>query len=117
MLGVALLKVPVTDINRAVGFYEDALGLAARFVAAEYGWAQLDGASVAIALYVPGRGGGDRSPGGSVDFHLSHDRLDELLSTVRRAAPDAEIHDNDDGSRSLEFTDPDGNSIKVMQRG
>jgi catechol 2,3-dioxygenase-like lactoylglutathione lyase family enzyme len=116
MLGVGLLTIPVTDIDRSVSFYEEALGLAAKFVAAEYGWAQLDGASVAMALYVPGKGGGDRPPGGSVDFHLTHDRLDELHRTVRRAQPDAAVHSNDDGTRSLEFRDPDGNAIKIMQR-
>jgi catechol 2,3-dioxygenase-like lactoylglutathione lyase family enzyme len=84
MPGVALLKIPVTDIDRAVAFYHEAPGLAATFVAGEYGWAQLDGASVAIALYLPGKGGGNRSPGGSVDFHLTHNRLDEVQATVRR---------------------------------
>lgn len=116
MPGVALLKIPVTDIDRAVAFYAQALGLTATFVSSEYGWAQLDGASVAIALYLPGRGGGNRSPGGSVDFHLTHNRLDEVQATVRRVQPAAAIHDNDDGSRSLEFRDPDGDLI-IMQRG
>jgi predicted enzyme related to lactoylglutathione lyase len=116
MLGVALLKVPVSDLHRARFFYEAAFGLQAKVVVETYGWAQLDGISVALALYVPGKGGGARAPGGSLDFHLTHPDLDELLERVRRVVPEAAIYENDDGSRSLELADPDGNLIKVMQR-
>jgi catechol 2,3-dioxygenase-like lactoylglutathione lyase family enzyme len=116
MLGVGLLKIPVTDLARAVAFYEDALPLKATVVADEYGWAQLDGASVALALYVPGMGGGDRTVGGTVDFHLHHPRLDDLLADARAAAPGATVHENADGTRSLELADPDGNVLKIMER-
>ena len=115
-LELDLIKLPVTDIPRSVAFYETALNLTAEFSSAEYGWAQMGGASFALALYVPGKGGGDRGPGGSVDFHLSFDDLEALHAQVRAVAPDAGIHANDDGSRSLEFTDPDGNVLKVMER-
>lgn len=116
MPAVNLLKIPVTDVGQAVRFYEAALGLSATVVVEQYGWAELDGASVPLALYVPGRGGGDRVPGGSVDFHLSHTDLDELLEQVRSVTATTEIHENDDGTRSLEFRDPAGNVVKVMQR-
>lgn len=115
-LGVAILKIPVSDLATAVDFYERALGLQARVIAEEYGWAQLDGATVALALYVPGKGDGNRRAGGTVDFHLSSNRLDALLEQVRRVSPDAALHENADRSRSLEFTDRDGNVIKVMGR-
>lgn len=116
MLNVALLKIPVTDLSRAVSFYERALGVRAKFIVEAYGWAQLDGISVALALYVPGRGGGNSSPGGDAGFHLSHPRLDELLRGVRPVDPVAEIAVNDDGSRSLDLTDPDGNTLRIMER-
>jgi len=116
-LALDLVKIPVSDLASSVTFYEAALGLKAGFVSQEYGWAQLDGASMAFALYVPGRGGGSRSPGGSVDFHLSHDRIDDLYGAVAKIASDAGLHTNADGSRSLEFSDPDGNVLKVMERG
>ena len=115
-LGVALLKIPVSDLKMSVAFYEAALGLQATMVVEEFGWAQLDGVSVALALYLPGKGGGDRTLGGTVDFHLSHNHLDELHEQARKAVPDATTNDNADGSRSLEFSDPDGNIIKVMER-
>lgn len=116
MLGVALLKIPVRDAAAAARFYEQALGLQTKFMAERYGWAQLDGATVALALYQPGAGGGDRAPGGDVGFHLHHNRLDELLERVRAAGVDAAIHTNDDGSASLEFSDPDGNRLKILAR-
>ena len=115
-LELDLIKIPVSDIPRSVAFYETALNLTAEFSSAEYGWAQMGGASFSLALYVPGKGGGDRLPGGSVDFHLSHDDLDALRLQVARVAPGAGIHANDDESRSLEFIDPDGNLLKVMER-
>jgi catechol 2,3-dioxygenase-like lactoylglutathione lyase family enzyme len=115
-LGVALLKIPVSNLAASVRFYERALGLQAKVVVEDYGWAQLDGATVALALYVPGRGGGDRLAGGSVDFHLSTNRLGALLEQALRVAKDAAMHENADGSQSLEFTDPDGNVVKVTGR-
>ncbi|MEM9006099.1 MAG: VOC family protein [Cyanobacteria bacterium P01_F01_bin.86] len=115
MLNVTLLKIPVTNLQQSVKFYESVLGLSASCIVEEYGWAQLDGATVAIALYVPGRGGGQRSPGGSVDFHLGHNQLDELKNRVSTVIETVAIHTNDDGSRSLEFLDPDNNKIKIME--
>ncbi|MEM6762598.1 MAG: VOC family protein [Pseudomonadota bacterium] len=114
MFKVSLIKVPVSDLARAVSFYEVALGVRAVFVAEEYGWAQLDGLGTPFALYVPGKGGGDRALSGSVDFHLSHPDVDALHATVSAVAADAVLAKNDDGSRSLEFSDPDGNTLKVM---
>lgn len=115
MLNVTLLKIPVTNLQQSIKFYESALGLSASCIVEEYGWAQLDGANVAIALYVPGQGGGQRSPGGSVDFHLAHSQLDELKNRVSTVIETVAIHANNDGSRSLELLDPDGNEIKIME--
>lgn len=117
MLGVDLLKVPVSELLPSVALYRAALGLEPAFVAEEYGWAQLEGASVGIALYVPGKGGGARTPGGSVDFHLWTNDLELLLDLARSATETAAIHQNDDGSRSLEPENPDGNVLKIMERG
>ncbi|MEM6428017.1 MAG: VOC family protein [Deinococcota bacterium] len=116
MLSLAFLKLPVTDLNRAVRFYTSALPLNVTFAAEEYGWAQLEAGDVSLALYVPGKGGGNRTPGGSVNFQLQHPNVDELLATFKENLPDvkAEIFENNDGSRSLEFADPDGNELKIM---
>lgn len=114
-LHVCLVKIPVTNLAASVAFYEKALGVTVAFASDEYGWAQLEGAGFPLALYVPGKGGGTRSPGGSLDVHLAHEEVDALAEQVRTVASDAKVHVNDDGSRSLEFTDPDGNVVKIMQ--
>ncbi len=116
-LGLAFLKIPVTDLARAVDFYCRGFGLTADFVSEEYGWAQLGGAEIGLALYVPGKGGGDGVPGQDRDFHLVADDLDVLLKQLLPIAPDAVIATNDDGSRSLDVTDPDGNGLRIMQGG
>lgn len=115
-LGLAFLKIPVTDLARAVDFYSQGFGLTADFVSEQYGWAQLGGADIGLALYVPGKGGGDGVPGQDRDFHLVAGDLDALLKCVSPLAPDAVIATNADGSRSLDLKDPDGNGLRIMQR-
>ncbi|MFL4468626.1 VOC family protein [Tateyamaria armeniaca] len=114
-LRLALLKIPVTDVTASVAFYEAVLGRAAVFVSDEYGWAQFDHPEPGLALYVPGKGGGDATPGGSVGFHLSAPDLDVLHARLRPLTETASIHSNADGSKSLELNDPDGNTLKIME--
>ncbi len=111
---VRLLKIPVRNLPTSIAFYEQVLGLPASFVAEPYGWAHFSLANFELALYVPGLGGGNRGPGGSVDFHLCHDDIDALYEVARQRSEDAVLHANDDGSHSLEFPDPDGNLLKIV---
>lgn len=115
MLRLGLLKVPTPDLAQAIPFYTTLLDRTPEFVAEEFGWAQFGG-DPALALYVPGQGGGDRPPGGSVDFHLVHSDIDALCATLIQKHPEAGagIHENADGSRSLECRDPAGNLLKIM---
>ena len=114
---LSLLKIPVLDITVSAPFYRDGLGLEEQFVAAEYGWAQFQAGDLPIALYKPGIGGGNRTPGGSVDFHLSTPDLEGLQMRLQAFDPTLKIgiFKNDDGSETLEFSDPDGNEIKVSR--
>ncbi|APX10426.1 VOC family protein [Tateyamaria omphalii] len=113
-LHLALLKIPVSDLKRSVAFYEAVLGCNVDFVAQEFGWAQFSQPAPGLALYVPGAGGGNRSLGGSLDFHLSAPDLEATLERVRHVAETAKIYENADGSGSLELEDPDGNVLKIM---
>lgn len=117
MLQVALLKIPVSDLPRAVDFYEYTLGLEAVFTSDEFGWAQLAGAAVGIGLYVPGKGGGDAVAGSDAWFHLAHSDLAVLLPKIKERDPHAVITKNADASKSLDFRDPDGNTLRIMQSG
>src|SRR5258708_21837332 len=53
---LALIKIPVSDIQRSAAFYRQTLGFEQEFVAAEYGWAQFKAGELPLALYKPGMG-------------------------------------------------------------
>lgn len=112
---LSMLKVPVSDITASARFYRDGLGFQELFVVEEYGWAQFQAGDIPIALYKPGMGGGNRTPGGSVDFHLASTDLSALQARLKAFDPELEvgIFKNDDGSETLEFSDPDGNTFKI----
>ena len=52
---IAYVNVFVTDLPRALGFYEDALGLSMQFVSQELGYASVAAGAVRLGLAVPGR--------------------------------------------------------------
>lgn len=114
---LSLLKIPVSDIVVSAPFYRDGLGFEEQFVAEEYGWAQFQAGDLPIALYKPGMGGGNRTPGGSVDFHLSAPDLEALQAQMKAFDPALKvgIFTNDDGSETLEVADPDGNELKISK--
>lgn len=114
-LSLSLLKIPVSNIARSVTFYRDVLGFEEQFVVAEYGWAQFQinavPSALSLALYVPSQGGGDRTMGGSVDFHFSTPNLEALFTQGK----EAESQTGADGTRFVEVTDPDGNLLKIVE--
>jgi predicted enzyme related to lactoylglutathione lyase len=114
---LALLKIPVSDITASAKFYSSGLGFEQECVFEEYGWAQFKAGDLSIALYIPGMGGGNRAPGGSVDFHIAASDLELLRDRLREYDPHLKlgIFKNDDGSETLEFSDPDGNEMKIMK--
>lgn len=116
---LCLLKVPVTDVARSVGFYRDVMGFAEGFVAEEYGWAQLSAGGLTLALYVPGMGGGDAAVGGAVGFHLALAgcEFDALVQDLegRDALVEGRVHRGNDGTTFVDVRDPDGNVLKIMR--
>ncbi|MEJ6395368.1 hypothetical protein V8J82_19055 [Gymnodinialimonas sp. 2305UL16-5] len=111
---LAALKIPVTDAERAIAFYRVLFDSDPVFEAEEFGWVQFMLSDLPVALYVPGKGGGHGVPGHDLDFHLGAEALPEILARIVPQAPDAALHNNADGSQSLELTDPDGNALKIM---
>ncbi|MBO6603051.1 MULTISPECIES: VOC family protein [Rhodophyticola] len=116
MLSLALLKIPVTDLDRAKAFYSKLFEATPVFHSAEFGWTQFMLGSLPVALYIPGKGGGAGLPGHDLDFQLFAPDLPALKDRIEQDATGAEIHENADGSQSLEFRDPDGNGVKIMAR-
>lgn len=116
-LSVHLVKIPVTDIDAAVPFYRDVLGLEAEFVASEYGWAQFKTSNIPLALYVSGMGGGTGSAGEMDGLHLSVTSFNDLDNRLKQAdiQRNQVFHTGNDGTEYYELNDPDGNVIKVFK--
>ncbi|MCA9915412.1 MAG: VOC family protein [Anaerolineae bacterium] len=113
---VQMVKIPVSDIDKAVPFYRDTLGLTEEFIVPEYGWAQFKAADVPLALYVPGMGGGNGKAGEADCLHLAITDADAFRVQLVAGGiePDGCYHQGNDGSAYFEVQDPDGNTFKVM---
>ncbi len=117
---LSLLKIPVADVARAAAFYRERLKFKETFVAAEYGWAQMEAGALAIALYKPGMGGGDGHVGGSTGFQLALPAaaFDALAAELLPLGVlvENQIHKGDDGTTFIQVRDPDGNVLNVGRR-
>ena len=112
--GIDFVMYRVNDIERAVQFYRDTLGLTLEVQLSEYQWAEFDCGNVTLALF----GGSDVTATGSAarvalavdDIAAAHAGL--LARGVVMGGPP-----QDWGvCKSLEIFDPDGNAILLHQR-
>jgi catechol 2,3-dioxygenase-like lactoylglutathione lyase family enzyme len=107
-----LVYLFVADMDRALAFYTDALGLAIDHRAGNE-WAQLDAGPVKLGLH--GTVDGATRPGGTVGFTVR----DLETARLRLVASGVEIgHEGggDRGPRFVEFADPDGNVLALFER-
>ncbi|WP_224815356.1 VOC family protein [Hasllibacter sp. MH4015] len=111
---LATLKIPVADLERANAFYAVLFEREPVFTAAEFGWTQFDLEGLPLALYDPSKSNHGGEPGHDLDFHLASEAIKAVRDRIVPHAPDATIHANADGSRSLELSDPDGNKLTIM---
>lgn len=115
-----LLKIPVSNVQKSAEFYKTKLGFTVDFIAEKFGWANLSSGTFSMALYEPGKGGGNREIGGSVDFHLILDgvEFEPLAISLKEAGLLVEdmIHTGADGSTFIEVEDPDKNTLKIAKR-
>lgn len=116
---LTLIKIPVSDIEKSVQFYEQYLNIKNIFYVKEYGWAQYDLDGIPLALYQIQLGGGSRTLGGSLDFHfaLDFEEFDELAHKLLKAniLKENRIHKGNDGSTFIELLDPDNNELKIFR--
>jgi len=103
----------VDDMDRAVEFYRDVLGLAMAYRAGDE-WAQFTAGSVQVGLHPSAHG--ERRPGGTLAFTV--DDLDTTRAAL--AARGVSIGHEGGGQggepRFVEFEDPDGNVLAVFER-
>jgi predicted enzyme related to lactoylglutathione lyase len=101
------------DMDRAVAFYRDTLGLALTFQDGDK-WAQMKAGDVNFSLSSPDEGA-EGATGAVVIFEVD----DIAASRDRIAAGGAEIvdqRDMGDHGKALTFRDPDGNLVQLFQR-
>ena len=100
------------DMDRAIAFYGDVLGLELTYRVGE-GWAQFRAGSVALALH--GTEEADLPPGGTIVFRV--DDLDEATSSLRQRG--VVFHGNEAEipgvGRFATFHDPDGNPVQLIE--
>ena len=119
-MSLELIPLPVSDVDRAVSFYEDKLGFTK-----DHDVRPSPGVRV-VQLTPAGSGcsigfgtGLDvyaAAPGSVRGLHLVVDDLAEVRSELLRRGVDVgEIHDFGGGVKGANFSDPDGNSFELQE--
>ena len=115
-----LVPVPVSDVDRAIAFYVDALGFTK-----DVDVQPADG--VRVVQVTPegstcsiGFGTGldvyRAEPGSVRGLHLVVEDVDAARAElVRRGVEVGEVHDFGGGVRGASFSDPDGNSLELQE--
>jgi len=98
----------VSDMDSAVAFYRDALGLQPSFESPF--WSEFDTGETRLALHPAS----DENPAGSVQLGLGTDDLDRFhheaeANGITFTSPPKDVH----GTRIARFRDPDGAEISV----
>ena len=83
--------------------------------AALYAIVQLENQNV--GLYIPGKGGGDRTVGGTVDFSFLIDDFENYFEKVKEKTKDisSDVITTADNLKIFETTDPSGNVITFRE--
>ncbi|MGH2588778.1 MAG: VOC family protein [Dehalococcoidia bacterium] len=101
------------DMDRAVSFYRDTLGLALKFQDGAR-WAQFDAGGTNFSLSAPEEAA-QGAQGAVVIFEV--DDLDTVQGRLaERGASVLDTRDMGAHGRSLTFRDPDGNLVQLFQR-
>lgn len=110
--GVAAVWVPVADMDRAVAFYRDALGLDVKMQ--QQDWSEVDAGGLTIGLNAREETSGNSSNGGAVisfqpdgDIEAEVQRLESAGVTFT-----GEISDHEWG-RIAPFKDTEGNDLQL----
>jgi predicted enzyme related to lactoylglutathione lyase len=101
----AYFMVPVDDMDRAMGFYRDVLGLTPQFSSPE--WSELAWRDATVALHR----GGDRRPESWLGFQVED--LEATLSAMEAAGGRRVRESNEGGMRLVSITDTEGNVLTI----
>lgn len=103
----------VTDMERAVGFYRDAVGLE---IVSRHGdeWAELDAGAIRIGLHGAGEGR-TVSHGGTAVFRVDDLDVAKAALEQRGVAFADHLGEVPGIARYASFADPDGNSMQLIE--
>jgi predicted enzyme related to lactoylglutathione lyase len=103
------------DMDAAVAFYRDVLGLGLRMQAGE-DWAEFDAGGTTVALHGTREGHAPPQAGATVVFEV--DDLEAAMRALRaRGVPfEGEVNEVPGYGRFISFRDPDANLLQIFQR-
>ena len=103
------------DMEAAVAFYRDVLGLAVTVRSGE-DWAEFDAGGCTVALHGSRPGHPPPQAGATVVFEV--DDLDTAVRAlrVRGVVFDVDVSDAPGAGRFASFRDPDGNVLQILER-
>jgi catechol 2,3-dioxygenase-like lactoylglutathione lyase family enzyme len=110
--GVGLVYFFVSDMDRAVTFYRDMLGLPLLYRTGD-DWAQFDAGPVQLGLH--GSGQGEHRPGGTLAFRVDDLDSSRAALTARGLSFTPEGGGEGREPRFVEFLDPDGNVLGLLE--
>ena len=102
----------VADMDRAVAFYSEALGLQ---VVRRHGdeWVEMDAGPIRVALH--GTDATERPTGGTVVFEVDDLDATRFAMEMRGAVFEEHVGEVEDQARFASFTDPDGNRMQLIE--
>lgn len=107
--------IHVSDLQRAVAFYRDVLGLTLVFQAGEH-WAEIDAGGLRIGLHPASAAGPVPGTPGAISVGLGVDEpLDAVVATLRERGVRIGDPVRDGGVTLAFFTDPDGNPLYLAE--
>jgi len=117
---VELIPLPVSDVDRAIAFYEGTLGFTKDFDVNPSEGVRIvqltpegSGCSVGFGTGLDVYAG---APGSVRGVHLVVEDIDEVRAELaRRGVAISEIRDFGGGVRGADFADPDGNTFELQE--
>ena len=104
----------VRDMDRAVAFYGEGLGLPLRMRHAD-DWAEFDAGGARLGLHGAGVHDGDPPHGGTAVFSVDDLDLAKAALEARGVAFEEHLGEVPGYARYASFVDPDGNSIQIIE--
>ena len=108
--GIATVWLPVNDLQRAVGFYGDTLGLTVK--SQQDDWAELEASGITIGLNAKDSETPAPDGGAVIAFHPDGD-LDSAAKALADKGVEVDGVSEHPWGRIAAFKDPDGNSLQL----